>query len=149
MSRKNICLIAFVAVLAGVYAVYFTHWFRSPTIHIFHTNRPGADRNSGARLAFSLGGSYELNDVEVVPLDDYQKNHSTPALWHLVSHDGSDSTELFYYGQSINGMSPALAGAEAEPLQPGVRYRLLVTAGRLKGQHDFYFGNAATNTSNN
>jgi hypothetical protein len=145
MSKKNIFLIAFVVALAGVYAVYFTHWFRPRTIQISHTSRPAAGGNSSIRLAFNLGNYYDLTDIKVVPLDASNAN----PVWHLVSPDGSDSTEVFSYGEHINGMDPAIAGAEPEPLLPGVRYRLFVAAGGLKGQHDFYFGNAPTNTSNN
>lgn len=148
MSKKNICLIAFVVALAGVYVVYFTHWFHPRVMQISHTSRPAADRSS-VRMAFNLGNYYDLTEVKVVPLDDYKKNPDVPPLWHLVSNEGSDSTELFFYGESINGMDPAVAGAEPEPLQPGVRYRLFVAAGGLKGQHDFYFGNAPANASNN
>ena len=148
MSKKNIFLIAFVVALAGVYAVYFTHWFRPRMIQISHTSRPAAERNS-IRLAFNLGNYYELTDIEVVPLDALKDNPHAPPIWHLVSPDGSDSTEVFSYGEHINGMDPAIAGAEPEPLLPGVRYRLFVAAGGLKGQHDFYFGNARTNISNN
>lgn len=144
MSKKNICLIAFVVALAGVYVVFFAHWFRPRTMQISHTSRPAGDRSS-VRIAFNLGNYYDLTDVKVVALDASNAN----PVWHLVSPDGSDSTELFFYGEHINGMDPAVAGEETEPLQPGVRYRLFVAAGGLKGQHDFYFGNAPTNTSNN
>jgi hypothetical protein len=148
MSKKNIFLISLVVVLAGVYLVYFTHWFQPRVMRISHTSRPAGDRSS-VRMAFSLGDEYELTEVKVVPLDDYKKNPDVPPLWHLVSDDGSDSTRLFYYGENISGMDPAVSGAEPDPLQPGVRYRLFVAAGSLKGQHDFYFGNTPTNAPNN
>jgi hypothetical protein len=148
MSKKNIFLISLVVVLAGVYVVYFTHWFRPRVMQISHTSRPDAGRGS-VRMSFCLGDYYELNDVKVVPLDNFKKNPDTPPLWHLVSDDGSDSTELFSYGENIGGMDPAVAGAEPEPLQPGIRYRLLIMAGSVKAQHDFYFGAAPTNAPNN
>ena len=34
-------------------------------------------------------------------------------------------------------MKPEVPGARAQPLQPGVKYRLFVTDGSAKGQHDF------------
>jgi hypothetical protein len=43
----------------------------------------------------------------------------------------------FYYGQRIRGLKPEVPGAHAQPLQPGVTYRLFVTAGKANGQHDF------------
>jgi hypothetical protein len=148
MSKKNIFLISLVVVLAGVYVIFFTHWFKPRVMQISHTSRPEGGRDS-VRMTFSLGDYYELTEVKVVLLDDFKKNPDTPPLWHLVSDDGSDSISMFSYGESIGGMDPAVAGAEPEPLQPGVRYRLLVSAGSLKAQHDFYFGTAPTNASNN
>ena len=44
---------------------------------------------------------------------------------------------MFVYGQHIRGLKPEVPGANAEPLQPDVTYRLFVTAGTAKGQHDF------------
>ena len=38
---------------------------------------------------------------------------------------------------NIRGMRPAVQGATADPLQPGVKYRLLVEAGGVKLEHDF------------
>jgi len=148
MSKKNIFLISSVVVLAGIYVIFFTHWFQPRVMQISHTSRPEGRRDS-VRMTFSLGDYYELNDIKVVPLDDFKKNPDTRPLWHLVSDDGSDSTEVFSYGEGIGGMDPAVSGAEPEPLKSGVRYRLLVTAGKLKAQHDFYFGTPPTNVSNN
>jgi hypothetical protein len=34
-------------------------------------------------------------------------------------------------------MTPYVSGAEPAPLEPGVAYRILAEAGRLRGQHDF------------
>jgi hypothetical protein len=148
MSKKNIFLISSVVVLAGIYIVFFTHWFRPRVMQISHTSRPEGGRDS-VRMTFSLGDYYELTDVKVVLLDDFKKNPNAIPLWHLVSDDGSDSTRLFSYGENIGGMDPAVGGSEPAPLQSGVRYRLFVTAGSTKAQHDFYFGTVPTNAPNN
>jgi hypothetical protein len=34
-------------------------------------------------------------------------------------------------------MRPAIKGVRPEPLETNVTYRLLVTAGKIKGEHDF------------
>jgi hypothetical protein len=34
-------------------------------------------------------------------------------------------------------MHPAVKGATPDPLEPGVKYRLVITAGKLKAEHDF------------
>lgn len=146
MSKKNVLLVSLVVVLAGIYVIFFTHWFKPRVMQVSHTSRPEGGRDS-VRMTFSLGDYYELTDVKVVPLDDFKKNPDTPPLWHLVSDD-SDSTAMFSYGENIGGMDPAVAGTEPAPLQSGVRYRLFVTAGSIKAQHDFYFGTAPTNAPN-
>ena len=139
MNKKNFILITVVFLLAGVYVVYFTDWFRPKTMQISHTSRPmaGARGSFSAPLTFSLGNYYELTEIKVVPLDDLRKNPLAQPVWHLVSDSGSDDVDRFSYGQNIGGMHPAIAGARAEPLQPGVNYRIFVHAGRTKGQHDF------------
>jgi hypothetical protein len=53
----------------------------------------------------------------------------------------------FYYGNYIRGrgrpdnyisdMQPEVPGARAQPLQPGVKYRIFVTDGSAKGELDF------------
>ena len=148
MNKKSFILIAIALVLAGVYAVYFTDWFRSRPIIISHTNRPIRSARTGApatRLIFSLGNYYSLTEIKVVPLAALESDKLAQPVWHLVSDEGSDDVNLFSYGEKINGMDPAVEGARPEPLQPGVTYRLFVTAGKMKGQHDFHIGPAPTN----
>ncbi|MEI9864183.1 MAG: hypothetical protein WDN00_06450 [Limisphaerales bacterium] len=55
----------------------------------------------------------------------------------MVADTNAAPLKMFVYGQRVRGMKPAIAGARAEPLQPDVTYRLFVTAGSAKGQHDF------------
>jgi hypothetical protein len=151
MNKKNFILIAIALVLAGVYAVYFTDWFQPKTIHISHTSRPmrsgGRTGAAANRLFFGLGNYYSLTEIKVVPLAALQTNKLAQPVWHLVSDEGSDDMDHFFYGEKINGMDPAVEGARPETLQPGVTYRLFVTAGKTKGQHDFHIGIATTNTA--
>src|SRR5581483_5759364 len=127
-------------------------WFRSNhVIQISHTTRPERTRTgeSAPRLMFSLGQDYELTEVKVVPLAGWQNNPQTAPLWHLVSDQGSDDINRFAYGEKISGMDPAVEGAMPEPLQPGVKYLLLVTAGKDKGQHPFQIGGSPADVSTN
>ena len=150
MNKKNFILIGFALVLFGVYAVYFTDWFRPKTIHISYTNRPARGGRSfraaqptspaATQLIFDLGDYYELTEIKAVPLAALKTNKLAQPVWHLVSNEGSDDVNHFIYGQKINGMEPAIEGARPEPLQPGVIYRLFVTAGKIRGQHDFQLG---------
>jgi hypothetical protein len=152
MNKKNFILIAIVLVLAGVYVIYFTDWFRTKTIHISQTSRLVRFARTGAptgRIFFGLGDYYSLTEVKVVPLIALQTNKFAQPVWHLVSDEGSDDVREFTYGQKINGMDPAVAGARPEPLQPGVTYRLFVAAGKVRGQHDFELGPAPASTATN
>ena len=153
MNKKNLILIGLVLVLAGIYVVCFTSWFTPKTIQISHTSRPVrlGPRNGAAAnpVTFGLGDYYSLTEVKVVPLAALQTNKLAQPVWHLVSDSGSDDVKLFSYGQKINGMDPAVEGARPDPLQPGVIYRLFVTAGKARGQHDFHIGAAPANTATN
>ena len=142
MNKKNFILAGLVVVLAAAYVVWFTDWFRPKPIQISHTNRPirSASGPSVAHMVFKLGDDYELTEIKVVPLDALKNNPLAQPAWHLVGN--SDSINTFTYGENIDGMDPAVEGARAEPLQPGVTYRLFVRAGSVKGQHDFQIGAA-------
>jgi hypothetical protein len=141
--KKNLILVAGVLVFASIYVVFFTGWFKPKIIQISYSSRSGAaGRGAATPLMFNLGEHYELTDVKVISVAESQTNANPRPLWHLVS-DGSDSVSHFSYGEPIEGMDPAVAGTTSEPLQPGITYRILVTAGRAKGQHDFQAGAVA------
>ena len=153
MNKKNFMLVGLVLVLAGVYVIYFTDWFRPKTIQISYTSRPfGSGARPGQlalRLSFGLDGDYELTEVKVVPLAALQANPLAQPVWHLVSDSSSDPISHFSYGENISGMDPAVEGTQPQPLQPGVTYRLFVAAGKVKGQHDFRIGVAPDHTATN
>ena len=174
MNKKNFFLIGLVLLMAGIYVVYFSGWFRTRSIIIDHTSRPVSTRaagqlggryggrlgaRAGARtgaptaptfsLIFGLDDYYELTEIKVVPLAALQTNPMTPPVWHLVGEPSSDSIKSFTYAQPIEGMVPAISGLQPEPLETGVIYRLFVTDGKFKGQHDFHLGAAPANTSTN
>ncbi len=146
MNKKNYALIAITLVLAGVYVIYFTDWFKPKTIQIVSTSRPLRTNQTGPatdRLIFGLNDTYSLTEVKVVPLAELQTNKLAQPVWHLVSDSGSDDVNQFFYGEQIRGMDPALDGTRPEPLQPGVTYRIFVAAGKASGQHDFHIGAVA------
>jgi hypothetical protein len=146
MNKKNFTLIAIALVLAGIYAVCFTGWFRPKTIHISHASRAIRSARSArsgpaaTRFYFGLGDYYHLTEVKVVPLAALQTNKLAQPVWHLISNSGSNDVKLFFYGEKIKGMDPAVGGSQPEPLQPGVMYRIYVAAGKFRGQHDFQLG---------
>jgi len=146
MNKKNHALIAITLVLAGVYVIYFTDWLKPKIIQITSTSRPLRTNGTGPatdRLIFGLDDSYSLTEVKVVPLAELQTNKLAQPVWHLVSDSGSDDVKLFFYGEQIGGMDPALESSRPEPLQPGVTYRLFIAAGKARGQYDFHIGAVA------
>ena len=149
MSRKEYGWIGLVVVLVGVYAVFFTDWFRNRPIRIEHTIRSTRDAwtGSGTRLftnsrpaqgvTFSLHEDFRLTSVAVVSQAEYVTNQFTHPLWHVVAEKGSDPVNSIAYGITLPGMQPAVEGAVPDPLQPNVEYRLLVETRKRKGEHDF------------
>jgi hypothetical protein len=164
MTKKNWLLIFVVLVLASVYAIYFTNWFAPKTIHIISTNERSARTGRGARannpgflarlanlansatiadsttvpIIFKFGRSYKLTELKVIDLDEFQTNKNCLPLWHLIADTNSVPIgQSFNYGQRLPGMKPVVPGERAQPLKPGVNYRLIVSDGSARGEHDF------------
>ena len=164
--KKHWFLILVAVVLATVYAVYFTDWFAPKIIHITSTNArvnrtaravrainpnssflarlvnlanaSAADTSPTIPIVFKLGRPYKLKELKGVALDEWQTNKNCLPLWHLVANTNSvPITRPFYYGNPIPGMKYKIMGVPAKPLQPGVKYRIFVTDGSAKGEHDF------------
>ena len=145
MRKKEWFMVLAAAGLLAVYVVYFTDWFKPQTLHIFHTTRSTgmARRNrpsAAPTLTFGFDGSRRLTEIEVVPVAALATNaHPTP-LWHLVSSSNSIPCKSFRYGANIRGLQPLVPGSRAKPLETNVAYRIFISAGRAKGQHDFTLG---------
>jgi hypothetical protein len=149
MTKKNWVLVSCTLVLAVVYACFFTDWFKPTIIQTSHTARPLPSRSprsaTTVAVAFGLDRDYGLTEIKVVPLTEWQTNHSVLPLWHLVSSSKSTPIKFYFYGQNIDGMKPAIPGAQPKPLETNVVYRLFISAGSVKGQHDFQIGGRPTN----
>jgi len=143
MTKKNLMFMALAVVLATVYVIYFTDWFRPKTVQIFHTSRnlhPRRQRGGdGAlpNLIFGINRPLQLTEIRVVPADDYVTNHNALPLWHLISDSNSVPVKDFHYGQWIGGMHPAVKGMRPQPLETNVTYHLVLLAGNIRGEHDF------------
>jgi hypothetical protein len=145
MTKKNWLMLILLAGLAVVYVFYFTDWFTPKIIHISSTSRAILSRfpnNAPGNppivpVTFSFDRDYRITELKVVLLAAWQTNQNALPAWHLVADTNAAPIKIFTYGQRLRGLKPALAGSRAEPLQPDVLYRLFVTAGPAKGQHDF------------
>lgn len=143
MNGKNFILCLALALLAALYVVYFTDWFRHKPLHIYHTNRNLSLRQGAeSGLIFGLESEYELKEIKVVPLQEFESNPKTPALWHLKAKDHSVPMKWFYYGQNIKGMDPYIPGQHAQPLDPTVSYRIFINTTKMSGYHDFNLSGA-------
>ena len=148
MTKNNWFLVCCALVLAVVYVCFFTDWFKPTIIHISNTIRPLTSRSSRGvtttQMIFSLDRYCRLTDVKVVPLAEWQTNHSVLPLWHLVSNSKSVPIKFFFYGQNISRMKPFLPESQPKPLETNVVYRLFVSVGSVKGEHDFQIGGKPT-----
>ena len=143
MRKKDWLLILGAAALFTVYAIYFTNWFTPKTLRIYHTTRPSGmamrkqQTPDAPTMTFGLDEDVRLTGLRVIRIADLATNSRPIPLWFLVSSSNSVPIKMFHYGMNIRGMKPVVPGAHAQPLETNVPYRLLLTAGRLKGEHDF------------
>ena len=138
-SKQNV-LIILAVVLAGIYVYYFTDWINRPRIQIIAKTRPIQPRGSQGTVypvSFLLDGQYHLSSVKVVPLSEYVTNRFVRPLWHLIAYTNAPPSQGFLYGERLPGMKPSSTNTRPEQLRPSTVYRLLVEAGRSKGQIDF------------
>jgi hypothetical protein len=152
MTKKQWFLVGFAFALAIVYTGWFTDWFQHRDIRISSISRANLSgpraAGTSATVAFGLDREYRLIEVKVVPLAVWQTNPAAVPIWHLTSDRKSEPVKFFLYGENIDGMQPVIRGAKPQPLESNVTYRLFVSAGSLKGQHDFWIGSKPSNGTN-
>ena len=145
MTRKELVMVLFAAVLAGVYIVFFTDLFAKKSIQIIpavSTGRPSAiprdhDSPQVYPVSFQFNGKYRLKSVKVVNAEEFATNKHTLPLWHMVAETASPPQNSILYGMRITGMKPSVPRARPKPLEAGVNYLLLVDTGKLKAQTNF------------
>lgn len=142
MKKREIAWIVALLLFLGAYIHYFSHWGEKQEIQVVASVRPitqprrrgDATANAPAfRLLFALDKYYRLNSIEVTAMDSLNTNAAGQVFWHLVSKSGSLPLKMFQYAQNIEGMEPDLKGVQPDPLVPGEKYRIEVSAGKLKG----------------
>ncbi len=146
MTRKNIILVLIVVLLAGLSLYLNRGCFQSDTgpLKIGHrsmTQRIRRSRNAPLTttntIAFLFDREVKLTSVKVVLVSELETNKYAHPVWDLVSESNSLPVKNFIYGANIRGMRPSVKGATADPLMPGVAYRLFIEGDSLKAQHDF------------
>ena len=143
MTKKNMLLIVTAVVLAAVYVVYFTDWFKPKTVQMFHTNRnlhPRMVRGGNGALPgliFGINQPLRLTEIKVIPLAAFQTNENALPVWHMISDSNSVPVRQFHYGEFIRGMRSAVKGARPQVLETNITYHMVILAGRVKGENDF------------
>jgi hypothetical protein len=145
VTKKTIFIVAFAILLGGLSLYLNRDWFASETIQVSHRSIPprrwlkrsSATKSSANPVVFLVNRKVKLTSVKVVLASDIQTNKYAHAIWNLVSDSNSVPVREFVYGSSVHGMRLAVKGVPADPLEPGVTYRLLIQTDAGKAEHDF------------
>ncbi|MFO1478236.1 MAG: hypothetical protein U1F98_16500 [Verrucomicrobiota bacterium] len=144
MSARNTALILIVLALAGLSVYLNLDRFRRDSIqigHRFEHPRGALARRFGPTntnvLIFILNAAVPLKSVRVIADRPGEKTSDAHTLWELLSDSNSVPVKDVVYGRMIPGMRAGATGKTAEPLEPGVKYKLLLTSGSRKAEHEF------------
>jgi hypothetical protein len=140
MTKKTWGLVILGLLLATTYAWWFTDWINVPRIEIIKSDRPTRTPRPGQTVnpvAFSFDGHYRLTSVKVIRSAEADSKRNPQPLWHLRSSQGSEPTKGIIYGRPVPGMVQANTNERPARLQPATLYRLLIEAGRARGEVEF------------
>jgi hypothetical protein len=147
MTKKQWMLIALTVLLGGFSLYLNKDWFAGEDIQIQHRSRPSRGsffRRSKAPVKtatdpiyFAFDRKLKLTALKVIPFSEIETNKYPHPIMHLVSDSNSVPIAEWSYGIPIRGMRPAVKGAVPDPLEAGVKYRLVLEAGKAKAEHDF------------
>ena len=147
MTRKLWLLIALAVALGGLSLYLNKDWFASEDIQIHHRSRPARTgffrrtklqaKQATDPVFFAFDRKLKLTSLKVIPVSEIETNRYPHPIWHLVSDSNSVPVTEWAYGLPIRGMRPSVKGATPDPLEPRVKYRLIIEAGKLKAEHDF------------
>jgi len=147
LNAKTISVVVIILALCGFSFYLNKDAFKSNDIQISSRVSPWLMERRGARrsgnapgnpVTFGFDTYHRFTSIKVVAVSDIETNKYPHKLWELDSTSNSVPTMTFIYGARIGGMKPAVKGGNAEPLEPGVMYRLLVkTSDKRQAQHDF------------
>jgi hypothetical protein len=134
MNTRTIVLVVALAVLVGLWAIFFSGLFGGgdaiPIVVVPRPARTSQSSPDAVPVVFGLDRDYKFASIKVIAEGDDEP------LWHLVS-DGKEWTDKnpqhgsarsFFYGENIRGMKPAVEGAKPGAIEPGTKYRLIVEA---------------------
>jgi hypothetical protein len=139
MNAQSFRLVAIVVVLLAIGVYQCIDWITPPSIQIVPQIRPprnGQEESDLYQVTFELDKKYQLTSVKVDSVAALATNKNASPVWQLTTQSNSAPQKGFLYGMNIPGMRPA-PGLANQPLLPAQEYRLLVVAGRSKGEVRF------------
>jgi len=141
MPKNQGLLLALAAMIGSIFLYANRDWFSKRPIqisHRFHAFGGPLDPAGGVTpVFFEFDRRLKVTSVRVVPVCEILTNRFAHPLWNLISDSNSVPTKGFLYGMDVPGMRSSVKGVSAEPLNPTLKYRLLIEAGPAKAEHDF------------
>ena len=113
-------------------------WRGPESIQISYRMMPAPGPGAVAAVTFLFEREWALTSVRLIARAD-ASNPSPATLWDLVGEKKSSPVTFLHYGAPLPGMRSRYPGDAPKPLKPGVKYRLLVESGDLRGERDFTY----------
>jgi len=147
MNQRLWILIAAVPILGIIYITGFTDWLNPAPIEVIPSVRailPKKAYGTAERefagvypVIFTFDAHYKLTEIWVE--ESGNTNAASPKIvWHLKSKKGSNPVKAVLYGRDLDDMDPAPGSASPPPaLRGGVPYKLVIRAGRRRGEATF------------
>lgn len=137
-TPKTRGLLAALSVILVIYVVFFTSWFRSEPIAVYHRllgQEPGQPLPNFILPQFALDGMHELTHIRMTCV---QGAHAGQVMWELKGQ--SLTLDQFVYGAALEGMQP-VAGHAAQDLSAGEAYEVTIRSKTGAGRYQFSVGN--------
>lgn len=147
MNKRLWVLLLAVPILGLIYLTQFTDWLKPAPIEVIPSVRAILPRKAYGTAEKEFAGVYPVifNFDAQYTLTSIRVEEATPAegqppkiLWHLRSRKGSNPVKAVLYGRDLENMDP-VPGSPNPPatLQSGKPYRMIVEAGRRRGETTF------------
>lgn len=152
MDKKRLLLLLLVVLSLGAIFHLSRDWFTPADIQIGSTIRPNrlperqqkrlgpAVEHRPYTVSFFFNRKISLESVKVVKVHEIETNRFAHPLWGLVSDSNSIPVKSITYAVAVRGMRPQVKGVQADMLQQGVPYRLLLTTTEQEASYDFTLG---------
>ncbi len=136
MNPRTWIYIGVFVLLGAVYAVFFTDWFVPNPIRIGSRILPGR-KGGNDRIVFYLDREYKLTSIKVLTETNAVSDPKAATVWQLTAATNSAAVTDFAFGEKVKGMRLPIGADDPPPLKTGVRYKLVVAAGKKLGSYDF------------